>query len=106
MAPPHCATTPRSELPLSVCVVGVGDGPWDTMNTLYEGTDARRFDNFTFVNYSEIQQQASGMPAGAFDPRFADEVLHKVPKQLQVGTCVCNHQRHLHHVDAIASSST
>ena len=65
-------------------MVGVGDGPWDTMHTLYKGTEARCFDNFTFVNYTELQQQAAGLAQDAFATRFAEEVLHKVPSQLEV----------------------
>lgn len=64
--------------------MGVGDGPWDAMHTLHEGTDSRNFDNFRFVNYSQLQQQAGRVPQAVFDARFAEEVLQDVPTQLQV----------------------
>ena len=66
-------------------MVGVGDGPWDAMRTLHEGTDARSFDNFCFVNYSQLQQQATGLPQASIDTQFAEEVLQDVPSHLKVG---------------------
>lgn len=91
-----------SDYPLSIVMVGVGDGPWDTMQDfvrtallgccalcthcspprlqLFSQDDnipRRRFDNFQFVNFHDVEGQKNA------DVRFAVNALMEIPDQFR-----------------------
>lgn len=58
--------------PLSIIMVGVGDGPWELMNYYDMHEQTRCFDNFHFVDFNKYKDS---------DPEFAVAALQEIPAQ-------------------------
>jgi hypothetical protein len=70
-----------SYYPLSIIMIGVGDGGGDNFETMKKFDDElpqRKFDNFQFVNYEEMKKIIS---PEYFEARFALCSLMEVPEQ-------------------------
>ncbi|GMN60716.1 hypothetical protein TIFTF001_029819 [Ficus carica] len=65
--------------PLSIILVGVGDGPWEDMRNFDDKIPAREFDNFQFVNFTDIVTKSSS--ASDKETAFALAALMEVPFQ-------------------------
>ncbi|CAF0859657.1 unnamed protein product [Adineta ricciae] len=70
------AIVEASSYPLSIVMIGVGDGPWDVMNEFDDSLPARQFDNFQFVNYNSVIQASNDA-----DSDFALHALMEIPSQ-------------------------
>ena len=46
-----------SEYPIAISVVGLGDGPFDTMERFDDRIKGRKFDNFQFVNFTAMEKK-------------------------------------------------
>ncbi|KAJ0629422.1 putative transcription factor C2H2 family [Helianthus annuus] len=73
------AIVQASKLPLSIVLVGVGDGPWDMMREFDDNIPARDFDNFQFVNFTEIMSK--NVPPMRKETEFALSALMEIPTQ-------------------------
>nr|XP_043631337.1 E3 ubiquitin-protein ligase RGLG2-like isoform X2 [Erigeron canadensis] len=73
------AIVEASKLPLSIVLVGVGDGPWDTMKEFDDNIPSRSFDNFQFVNFTEIMTK--NVPPIRKETEFALAALMEIPTQ-------------------------
>ncbi|KAJ3708639.1 hypothetical protein LUZ61_012344 [Rhynchospora tenuis] len=73
------AIVKASEYPLSIVLVGVGDGPWEMMKQFDDNIPNRNFDNFQFVNFTEIMSKS--LPQSRKEAVFALAALMEVPLQ-------------------------
>ena len=54
-----------SRYPVSISAIGIGNGPFETMDTL-DNTKNRRFDNFCFASYKEADDEPDSIACAAF----------------------------------------
>lgn len=73
----EAAIVRASAFPLSIVIVGVGDGPWDVMTDFDDALAARKFDNLQFVNATACFEANPDNP----DVAFAVAALMEVPEQ-------------------------
>ncbi|KAG6468793.1 E3 ubiquitin-protein ligase RGLG5-like [Zingiber officinale] len=73
------AMVKASKYPLSIILVGVGDGPWDMMHEFDDNIPSRSFDNFQFVNFTEIMSKDA--PESRKEMEFALAALMEIPLQ-------------------------
>ncbi|ARF08888.1 copine [Catovirus CTV1] len=74
------AIVEASNYPLSIIVIGVGDGPFDNMEKYDDELPERKFDNFQFVNYNKIllECQNKNLP---FESIFLLHAPQEIPDQ-------------------------
>lgn len=73
------AIVEASKFPLSIILVGVGDGPWDMMHEFDDNIPSRAFDNFQFVNFTEIMSK--NVAPSRKETEFALAALMEIPSQ-------------------------
>ncbi|XP_073150214.1 E3 ubiquitin-protein ligase RGLG4-like isoform X2 [Henckelia pumila] len=71
--------TDASKHPLSIVLVGVGDGPWDDMKKFDDKLRDRQFDNFQFVNFTDIMGKKTSSTEK--EAAFALAALMEIPIQ-------------------------
>lgn len=74
------AIVQASNYPLSIVVVGVGDGPWDVMHLYDDELPQRRFDNFQFVEFIEVKKHRFSRD-DSFEMEFAVQAMMEIPDQ-------------------------
>ena len=74
----RAAIVDASNYPLSIVLVGVGDGPWKIMHEYDDQLPQRRFDNFQFVEFLE---KKSSLFSRDDEEDFAVQALMEIPDQ-------------------------
>ncbi|KAI3813120.1 hypothetical protein L1987_17836 [Smallanthus sonchifolius] len=77
------AIVEASKLPLSIVLVGVGDGPWDMMKEFDDNIPDRDFDNFQGgrARFGSSISQKSHVPLIRKETEFALSALMEIPSQ-------------------------
>ncbi|TKY49460.1 E3 ubiquitin-protein ligase RGLG2 [Spatholobus suberectus] len=73
------AIVDASAYPLAIVLVGVGDGPWEDMRKFDDKIPARDYDNFQFVNFTDIMSK-NASPSEK-EAAFALAALMEIPFQ-------------------------
>ncbi|XP_030938135.1 E3 ubiquitin-protein ligase RGLG3 isoform X1 [Quercus lobata] len=79
-----------SQYPLSIILVGVGDGPWDAMQQFDDNIPQRLFDNFQFVNFTKIM--SDNIEASKKETAFALAALMEIPFQYRATQTLVNRE--------------
>jgi len=77
-APTISALVSASSVPLSIILVGVGDGPWPVMQEFDDHIRGRKFDNFQFVDFSSFGKENKNS-----ETAFTLAALMEIPDQLK-----------------------
>ena len=67
--------------PLSIVVIGIGEGPWTEMNFFDKELPEREWDNFRFFDYSQISKQAPFVQEHQLEDEFEFNVIAELPEQ-------------------------
>jgi E3 ubiquitin-protein ligase RGLG len=73
------AVQEASMYPLSIVMIGVGDGPWSHMFKYDDSLTDRKFDNFQFVDYQSCMKNSKNPELS-----FALNALMEIPKQYEL----------------------
>ncbi len=71
-----------SNFPLSIVIVGVGDGPWDQMKELDDSIPSRKWDNVQFVNFIDVMTNSHNAEHAKIT--FALQALMEIPDQYKI----------------------
>ena len=78
------AIVDASSFPLPIIMIGVGDGPWDTMEEFDDALPARKWDNFQFVEFNKLFRNENLQTEERKEASFALHALMELPDQFKI----------------------
>ena len=75
------AIVEASMFPISIVLIGVGDGPWETMHYFDDELPSRQWDNFQFVEFNRIMNGSASIRDQRREASFALNALMELPDQ-------------------------
>ena len=73
-----------SMFPISIVLIGVGDGPWDAMRYFDDSLPSRQWDNFQFVEFDRVLKLSASIAEERREASFALNALMELPDQYKI----------------------
>ena len=93
--------------PLSIVMIGLGDGPWVDMNLFDGGLSERAWDNFNFFEFDKVVKGTASAAERRKEDKFEHHVLEELPEQYKHARTragVRNKANVSHYINAIPES--
>ena len=73
-----------SMFPISIVLIGVGDGPWEAMHYFDDSLPSRQWDNFQFVEFNRVLRLSASIAEQRREASFALNALMELPDQYKI----------------------
>lgn len=93
-----------AKFPISIVMIGVGDGPWNAMQYFDDSLPAREWDNFQFVEFNKIMNNPALISEERKEASFALNALMELPEQYKIAQYMVGSAEQTNNVRHIVAS--